>query len=278
MRREPDTLGLGVSWRPELALAIERRSDLGFVELIAEDFDPRRLPEPIRRLMDRGVRVVPHGIGLSLGGAEVPDPKRLHFLADLGREVGAPLVSEHLCFVRAGGLESGHLLALPRTEEALGVVVENVRAARQAMPVPLALENVASLLDWPGAEMDEPTFLRRVVEEANVGLLLDVENVYANCRNAGSDPLAFLDRLPLERIAYVHVAGGVERDGLYHDTHTAPVPRGVLELLEEVCARVAVPGVTLERDGLFPSEDEFHAELDAIATAVARGDARRQAA
>lgn len=270
-------LGLGVGWRPELALAIDRRNDLGFVEVLAEDLDPRgELPAAILRLRERGVAVVPHGVSLSLGGAEPPDPRRLEALAALAKRFDAPLVSEHLSFVRGGGIESGHLMPLPRTRDMLDVIVENVKQAKAALPVPLALENVACLLEWPGAEMDEAEFLREVLERADVPLLLDVENVYANARNHGYDAVAFLERLPLERIAYVHIAGGSERGGLYHDTHCHPIPAAVLDLLAELAARAAVPGVMLERDDDFAPEAEFNAELDAIAAAVRRGSARRE--
>ena len=270
-------LGLGIGWRPELALPIDRRSDLGFLEIVAEDFDPRGpLPAPIQQLQRQGVTIVPHGVSLSLGSAEPPDPSRLDSLSRLAQRCAAPLVSEHLAFVRGGGIETGHLLPLPRTRDALDLVVSNIRIAKAALPVPLALENIASVFEWPGAEMDEAAFLTEVLERADVLLLLDLENVYANARNLGGDPHAFLDHLPLHRVAYVHVAGGIERDGLYHDTHAHPVPAGVLDLIEDLCGRVRVPGVMLERDDRFPSDAELHAELDAIAAAMARGAARRQ--
>jgi uncharacterized protein len=269
-------LGLGIGWRPEIALLIDRRRDLGFVEVVAEDFDARGpLPAPIERLRRQGVAVVPHGVSLSLGGAEPLDRGRLDALAKLARRVGAPLVSEHIAFVRGGGLETGYLLPLPRTREALELVVANVRTAKAALPVPLALENIATLFEWPNPEIDEAAFLTAVLERADVLLLLDIENVYANARNRGYDPLEFLDRIPLERVAYVHVAGGTERDGLYHDTHTHAVPSAVLELLAELGARADVPGIMLERDDRFPPDAELNAELDAIAAAVARGTARR---
>jgi uncharacterized protein (UPF0276 family) len=274
MNRIPD-LGLGVGWRRELALAIDRRPDLGFVELIAEDFLGGPLPGAVEELKRRGVRIVPHAISLSLGGAEPPDPVKLRSLARLAARVGAPLVSEHLSFVRAGGLESGHLLPLPLTRDALEVVVANVRTATAALGVPLALENVPSLFEWPGAEMREPDFIRAVLEETDALLLLDIENVYANARNHRFDARAFLDALPLERIAYVHIAGGVERDGVWHDTHTCPVAQDVLELLAELAARAHLPGVLLERDDNFPGEQELNAELDAIGAARARGARRR---
>src|SRR5207247_571044 len=122
----------------------------------------------------------------------------------------APFVSEHIAFVRAGGLETGHLLPVPRTREALELVVANAREAQAALPVPLALENIATLFEWPEPEIDEAAFLTEVLERADVLLLLDIENVYANARNHGYDPLEFFDRIPLQRIAYVHVGGGLE--------------------------------------------------------------------
>jgi uncharacterized protein (UPF0276 family) len=104
-----------------------------------------------------------------------------------------------------------------------------------------------------------------------------VENVYANALNHGSDPLTFLDCLPLKHVAYMHAAGGYSSKGLYHDTHTFPVPPPVIDLVEEVCARVRVPGVLLERDGNYPPEPVLNAELDGLAGAMARGAARREA-
>jgi uncharacterized protein (UPF0276 family) len=273
-----DLGALGVGWRPELALFIERHPGLGFVEVLAEDLDAAGpIPLPLERLRRRGLPLIPHGVSLSLGGAEPPEPKRLADLGRLASRLGAPLVSEHLAFVRAGGIETGHLLPLPRTREALDLVVANVQIARAALPVPLALENVATLFEWPHADMDEAEFLTEVLERADVLLLLDVSNLYANARNHQLDPARFLDRLPLERLAYVHIGGGVERGGLYRDTHTDPVPGPVLSLLEELAGRVPLPGVLLERDDNFPSDTELSAELDAIGSALARGACRREA-
>jgi uncharacterized protein (UPF0276 family) len=267
---------LGIGWRPDIALAIDRRHDLRFVELLAEDFDPHaQIPAAIERLRARGVAVIVHGVSLSLGGADALDVRRLDALARLAQRLNAPLVSEHIAFVRGGGVEAGHLLPLPRSSAAVELVVSNVKRAQAVLPVPLALENIATLFEWPNPEMDEAAFLTEILEMTDALLLLDIENVYANARNHGYDPLEFLDRVPLDRIAYVHVAGGVDRNGLYHDTHTHDVPVAVLDLLTELCARVNVPGVMLERDDHFPSDAKLHAELDAIAAAMAQGTARR---
>lgn len=274
-------LGLGMGWRAELALVIDRHPALGFVEVIAEDLDAAGpIPPPIERLRDRGVAVVPHGLTLSLAGAERPDRNRLKSLGKLAERLGSPLVSEHIAFVRAGGIESGHLLPPPRSREALDVLVANVLEAQDSLPVPLALENISTLVEWPDPQMSEAEFVTELLERTGAWLLLDVANVHANARNKvgdrDTDPAGFFDRLPLERLAYVHVAGGIERDGLYHDTHTFPTPATVLDLLEQLAARAKVPGALLERDDRFPPDAELLDELQAIAAAVSRGDLRRK--
>jgi hypothetical protein len=273
------TLGLGIGWRPELAHFIDRHPGLGFVELLAEDFDPRRpLPLALEGLRERGVTFVVHGISLSLGGAEPPDPRRVDHLARLAERVGAVLVSDHVCFVRAGGLESGHLLPVPRTREMLEVLVENVQLARAALPVPLALENIATLVEWPSPELDEASLIAELLERTDTLLLLDLANLYANARNHGWEPLGWLERLPLERLAYVHMAGGVEHRGRYHDTHAHPLPREPLELLAALCERTRPPGVLLERDDHFPPDAELAAELDAISGVLCRAEVAHVAA
>jgi len=269
--------GVGLGWRPQLQAAVARAA-VAFVEVIAENVDPRRLPSDLERLRDRGVVIVPHGVGLSLGGAERPQSRRLDHLAALAERLGAPLVSEHIAFVRAGGMQAGHLLPVARTAEALEILCENVALAQKQLPVPLALEHIAALVEWPGNELDEVTFLRELIDRTGARLVLDVSNLYANAHNHGYDARAALARLPLTHIACVHVGGGVHRDGRYHDTHADPVVPAVLRLVEELFLHVEAPGVLLERDDDFPSDAELLGELDAIAGAAARGRSRRAAA
>ena len=269
-------LGLGMGWRSPLASLALRRADLGFVEVVAETVPSARpLPLPLEALRRRGVRVIPHGVRLSLGSACPPAPDRLAALARLAERVDAPLVSEHIAFVRGGGVEAGHLLPVPRTRASLEVLVANVSVAVRSLPVPLALEPIATLFEWPDAEIEEGAFVTELLERTGALLLLDVANLYANGRNHGYEPAALLDRLPLDRLAYVHVAGGAEYGGLYHDTHAHPVPTGVFDLLRQLAARVPIPGAMLERDTHFPPVDEVESELDAIAAALAAGRTRR---
>ncbi|WP_103536159.1 DUF692 domain-containing protein [Streptomyces sp. SM11] len=264
-------LGIGIGWRPEIADEVEALAGIDWVEAVAENLCADHLPDSLVRLRERGVRIVPHGVALGLGGADRPDPVRLAALAERAELLGTPLVTEHIAFVRAGGpltasprLEAGHLLPVPRTRDALDVLCENVRIAQDSLPVPLALENIAALISWPGEELTEGQFLAELVARTGVRLLIDVANLHTNHVNLGQDPAKALDELPVEAIAYVHVAGGVERNGVWHDTHAHPVTAPVLEVLAELRSRVDPPGVLLERDDAFPPTAELAGELDAI--------------
>ncbi|GGV74665.1 DUF692 domain-containing protein [Streptomyces massasporeus] len=277
-----ERLGTGIGWRPEIADAVERMPGIDWVEAVAENVCPGHLPDSLRRLRERGVTVVPHGVSLGLGGADRPDAGRLTTLAERAEALGSPLVTEHIAFVRAGGpltasphLEAGHLLPVPRTRDALDVLCENVRIAQDALPVPLAVENIAALICWPGEEMTEGQFLYDLADRTGVRLLIDVANLHTNHVNRGEDPSKALAELPLEAIAYVHVAGGVERDGVWHDSHAHPVPRPVLDILTDLASRVSPPGVLLERDENFPEPAELENELSAIRRALEAGAVER---
>ena len=258
--------GTGIGWRHEIDLTVPRLPGVDFAEVVAENIHPGHVPATLRELRASGVPVIPHGVSLSLGGAGLPEPAKLDRLASLAEVFGSPLVSEHVAFCRGGGLEAGHLLPVPRTRAALDVLTENVRAAQDALPVPLALENIAALIAWPEDELTEAEFLAELTERTGALLLLDVANLYTAWVNFGTDPVATLDALPLERVAYVHVAGGVLRDGIWHDTHADPVTPEILDVLAAYArrARHPVPGVLLERDDAYPADAELAGELAAI--------------
>ncbi|MGW2662707.1 DUF692 domain-containing protein [Nocardia tengchongensis] len=270
---------LGIGWRREICGMVAALDGIGFCEVIAESLaagsSGRRrragvtVPEELGELVARGITAVPHGVSLSLGGAEIVDDRRVAHLAECARALGSPLVSEHIAFVRAGGLEAGHLLPVPRTREALDALERNIFRASRQLDVPLAVENIAALFEWPDAEYTEAEFLQELVERTGVYLLLDIANVYANARNTSRDPLTELLRLPAERVAYCHIAGGHESGGRYIDTHVHQVPAEVLDLVAEFATGRSVP-LMLERDGNYPPATELAAELNAIAAASGR--------
>ncbi len=274
---------VGVGLRVEIAADLLRDpSAADFVEVVAEACfaspSARREAIAVARLLP----VVPHGVKLSLGSAEGIDRDRAKKLGALARELRAPVVTEHVAFVRAGGREIGHLTQVPLTREAVRVVARNVAEARRHLPdVPLLLENAAWTFRFPGDELDEPAFFHAIVEATGCDLLLDLGNLFANAVNAGKDPLVEIDRYPLDRVRMIHIAGGVTEDGFYFDTHAHPVPRSVFDLLDRFVARAGAVPVVLERDDRFPPFDELRDELRrarAILAAGARDHAPSRAA
>jgi uncharacterized protein (UPF0276 family) len=141
----------------------------------------------------------------------------------------------------------------------------------------MLLENIAYLVDPPGAEMDEAEFVSRAVVESGCGLLLDLTNLHANAANHGYDPVAWLERVPLDRVVQVHVTGGHWRDGILIDSHSQATPADVWELLEYVAARAPVRAVLLERDERIPPIGELLDELDLARAALRAGERARGA-
>ncbi|HEX3554845.1 MAG TPA: DUF692 domain-containing protein [Thermoanaerobaculia bacterium] len=255
-------LGAGVSfreaWRWEV---IRHRGELGAVECMPEDVAGAAGMRDLVLMRD-AVPVLLHGIGLSLGSAEGLDEERVRHVARVAEAVSPPWFSEHIAFTRAGGIEIGHLTPLPFTREAIATVARNVAELKRALPgLPILLENIACPFVLPGAEMSEAEFVRAVVEEADTGLLLDLENVHANARNHGYDPIAYLESLPLERVTEVHLAGGVVQGGQYVDSHTRPVPEESWALLEWLAPRTPVRAVIVERDDELPPFADLLAEV-----------------
>ncbi len=204
-----------------------------------------------------------HGLSLSIGGSDPLDYAFLGRLKAFMAEHQVPLYSEHLSFCA----DQGHLydlLPLPFTEQAVRHTAARIRAVQGYLDQPIAIENVSYYVQPPG-EMDELAFLNAVVEEADCLLLFDVNNLYVNSQNHGYDPIAYLDGLPFDRIAYLHMAGHqVEPDGFIVDTHGATPVDPVWALLDETYARLGPLPTLLERDFNLPPLAELLGEVAQI--------------
>jgi uncharacterized protein (UPF0276 family) len=252
-------LGFREPFRTDLFLHRER---VDFLEVTADHYFDAP-PEKLRELdlLAAHFPLIPHGLNLSLGSAEGLDPAYLAKFAALAGRVRSPYWSEHLAFTRAAGVEIGHLTPLPFTREAVETVRRNVAEARGWIGGPVILENITYNVRLPGAEMDEAEFLTAVLEEADCGLLLDVTNLWINGQTHGFDPVAFLDRIPLERVVQLHFVGCCRQGDRWIDGHGHPTPEPIWELLDEVLRRAPVKGIILERDEHFPPFAELLAEL-----------------
>lgn len=286
LAQREDRVGLG--WRPELAAGIfANRDRIDILEVIADDyFGATERDLSVLRTLKAQIPITLHGVTAGLASTEAVAQPRLDDLARVVKSCRPEFWSEHLAFVRAGAVEIGHLAAPVRSRQTLEGTLQNLRRAADTVGSMPAMENVATLIDPPGSEMNETEWIIALLEaEPRLELLLDLHNVYANATNFGFDPFEFVGALPFERIRAIHIAGGKilepdpadpqKRQHLLDD-HLHPVPDPVYELLAQVAADSPQPlTVLLERDGEYPPMEELLVELDAARAAIARGRARQ---
>ncbi len=278
-------VGLGLRW-DFIGELLERTSagerlPLDFLEVSPENYMKRGGAQPaaLRELAGK-YPIVTHGLTMSLGGSDPLDGAYLRELAATLRDLGTPWHSDHLCVGAIDGRAMHDLLPVSLKHAAVERVADRVRRARDALGLPLAIENVSYYWHPGRAELTEPEFLARVCERADCGLMLDVNNAYVNCVNFGVAPEVWLDAAPLDRVVQIHVAGhewfAVDARGLGEpaapgapgamiiDTHGAPVGDPVLAMLARVLERTGPVPIVLERDQNVPSLDDLLAEAARI--------------
>ncbi|WP_224246337.1 MNIO family bufferin maturase [Hyalangium gracile] len=268
-------LGAGIGLRRGFYEALPRTERaLDWLEIIPENF--LTLGGRSQRALDACAErwtVLPHGVGLNIGGPDPLDEDYVTRLGALVRRVDAPFFSDHLCYSRLGGIHLHDLLPLPFNEEAVEYVVPRVREVMARVGRPFLLENPSYYARMPGGTLEEAAFLRHVVEQADCGLLLDVNNIYVNAQNHGYDPRAFVDALPLERVVQIHLAGHERYPDVIIDTHGAPVCDEVWSLYRYVLERTGPVSTLIEWDQDIPSMEAVLDQADQ-ARAVLREVAR----
>ncbi len=272
-------VGLGLRWEflDELLAHEKRDLPFDFLEVSPENYIGRGgyHSAALARLCD-DFPILTHGLTMSLGGTDPLDEKYLRELGAFVRDVKTPWHSDHLCFSTHGGVVLHDLLPLRFTEKTAAHVADRVQRARDALRVPMAVENITfytHLESRPGegAEMKEPEWISRVCERADCGLMLDVNNAYVNAQNFGFDVDDWMRNAPLERTVQIHVAGHEAFDEsdfvegatgkILLDTHGADVPDPVLALLESVLPKTGKVPVVVERDQSIPPFDELVNEV-----------------
>lgn len=246
---------------------LERRPDVGWLEVHSENYfgdggQPLDYLERIRADYPLSL----HGVGLSLGGVERPDPAHLDKLARLVARFQPGFVSEHASWGRWSGGHLNDLLPLPYTEESLAVLAGHVDEVQERLGRRILLENIVAYARFQGDTLDEPDFLAALVARTGCGLLLDVNNVYVNARNHGTDAVAYLARIPPEAVEEIHLAGFDRAGGLLVDTHGRRVAEPVWALYRQAVARIGPRPTLIEWDTDIPP-------LDVLLEEAARADA-----
>ncbi len=276
-----DVAGIGLGLRHDLATELLGRApkSVAWLEIHPENYLDRggRYQEMLD-LAREDWPIVTHGLSSCLGAVEPFDPRYLKELGVFLKDLEIPWHSEHLCLGSTGDQFFHDLLPLPFTDEAATIASQRLLEVRDAIGIPLALENASYYAPQGPNGLAEADFVVEVLERTDAKLLLDVNNVYVNGRNFDFDPKTYIDRIPMERVVQIHVAGHFVRDdGLRIDTHGEPVPDAVYELLEYTLRKTGEVPVLLERDNNVPPLDELLSEVDKLWTIYRRATGARDA-
>ncbi|MBK7311914.1 MAG: DUF692 domain-containing protein [Sphingobacteriaceae bacterium] len=208
--------------------------------------------------------IICHGLSLSIGS---PDPLDMNFLKKLKaflNEYKIEIYSEHLSFAKCDNAHLYDLLPIPFREDAAKHVIQKIKQLQDYLERPFVMENV-SYYTPVAAEMSEASFISTIVKESGCQLLLDINNVYVNGFNHKYDPKSFIEKLPLDKVAYIHMAGHeqIEPD-LIIDTHGEAIIDPVYDLFEWTIEKIKPVPVLLERDFNIPEMEELNGEMNRL--------------
>lgn len=257
-------LQIGIGLRaPHYQDVLSGHPEADWFEIISENYlaDGGRPRHVLERVLE-SYPVVQHGVSLYFGSTEPMNREHLRRLKGLVRRTGTPWLTDHLCWGSVNGRYTHDLLPLPYTREAAAVAAGKIREARDFLEVPIAIENVSSYAEFRCSEMTEWQFVTEVAEQADCGILLDVNNIYVSSRNHGFDPFTYVNAVPAERIAQIHVAGHSQKDGYLLDSHDHAVCDPVWELYEHALRHAGPTPTLLEWDDNIPPLAEVVAEAN----------------
>jgi uncharacterized protein (UPF0276 family) len=204
-----------------------------------------------------------HGVGLSLGGLDAPDPAHLQRWKALIDRYEPVLISEHLAWSAHSGVYFNDLLPAPMTHPVLDRFCEHVDAVQSALGRAILVENPSRYLPLK-EDIPEVDFLAETVRRTGCGLLLDINNIHVSAHNLGFDPIGYLDAIPADAVGEYHLAGHEADEALggelLIDTHGAPVIPAVWDLYENAVAMIGRRPTLIERDTNLPDFDTLLAE------------------
>jgi uncharacterized protein (UPF0276 family) len=206
--------------------------------------------------------IVLHGVSLSIGSADPLNRDYLEKLATLARRFEPAWISDHLCWTGVGGRNLHDLLPLPYTEEVVRHVVSRVREVQETLGRHILLENVSSYMTYRHSTLSEWEFLSAVAEEADCGILLDVNNVYVSAFNHGFEAERYLAGVPVERVVQFHTAGHSDHGSYLLDSHDHPVCEAVWALYEKAVRRFGSVATLIEWDDNIPEFATLAAAAD----------------
>lgn len=262
---------VGIGFRRDIAVDLIRLEEAmpAFIELAPENWmEIGGYWGKILRQAAEKYSITCHGLSLSIGS---PDPLDWEFIKQVKRFLdtyNVKLYSEHLSYSKCNNAHLYDLLPIPFREDAIRHIVQRIKEVQDFLERPLVIENV-SYYTPVAAEMSEAAFISEIVKQSGCRLLLDVNNVYVNAFNHRYDAKQFISSLPLEAVAYIHMAGHEQvAPDLIIDTHGQPIIDPVYELFDWTVQQLHPVPVLLERDFNIPEMQELQAEMQRLNQSV----------
>lgn len=257
----PD-LGFGIGLRSvHYEHILKNNPVIDWFEVLSENYlDTGGRPLHVLDQVAERYPVVLHGVSLSVGSTDPIDFEYLKKLKALGKRINARWISDHLCWTGVVGRNTHDLLPMPYTDQSLRHTIQRVRTIQDFLERPIALENASTYLEFSVSTWEESEFIRTMAEEADCGVLLDVNNVYVSSFNHGFDPKKYIDRIPQDRVVQMHLAGHTNKGTHILDTHSDYVIDTVWELYRYAHRRLGGVATLLEWDANIPDFDVVHGE------------------
>jgi uncharacterized protein (UPF0276 family) len=241
---------------------LRQRQPVDWLEVISENYMvPGGKPLHFLDRIRADYPMVMHGVSLSIGGADPRDMDYLRELRALARRIEPGWISDHLCWTGVDHTNLHDLMPMPYTEASLRHLADRVSQVQDSLGRRLVLENVSSYLRYAADEMNEWEFIAELTRRTDCLLLLDVNNVFVSSVNHKFDPRRYIDAMPAERVAQIHMAGHEDHGDYVIDTHDHPIRAEVFELYRYTLARVGQVPTMIERDDNIPALPELLDEL-----------------
>ncbi len=243
-------LGVGIGLRTvHYGEILGGTPDVDWFEALSENYmDTGGRPLYVLEQVAERYPVVLHGVSLGIGNTDPINREYLGKLKGLAARTRAHWISDHLCWTGILGRNTHDLLPMPYTEEALAHTIGRVGQVQEILERPLVLENASSYVEFAASTLTEWDFLRALSQEADCGLLLDVNNVYVSSFNHGFDPNVYIDAIPADRVVQYHLAGHTHKGTHILDTHSDHALPAVWELFRRALRRTGLAATLYEWD------------------------------
>lgn len=254
---------IGVGLRPTHYAYLEDNPPLkiGWFEAISENYmDSQGRPLDVLLSVRQRTPVALHGVSLSIASPAGADADYIKRLKQLIAKVEPFLVSDHLCWTRSSAHSWHDLLPFPLDNHSLTLVATNVDRVQNALGRTIYLENISAYLNFDANPYAEAEFLAELSHKTGCGILFDINNLYVNAQNYGFNALIWVDKLPLDRVGQVHLAGHTDMGDFLFDTHAQPVADAVWQLAAQILPRLPSVPILLEWDENIPPFIEVERE------------------